>query len=299
MCTLAQILNETVEVLAIYGKRTLVLRDVFKGSGEEHALKISTQLNEILLENSKAEKRLQAARESGQSDVLADVWNISRMKQVYHPILKEYTTSTALCATWKNRPEILELFDLKNYEILKDDFHRYVNTSSFPTVVKDHLFNLLNLIVKYNSKMPTPLRHRFEDLIQWLDKEQPTISGIKGFPVSSMPSALKNVNDLVLKMDTFRLPTCDSKDAEKCDVILSAQHVIVRTVRGKMFRKNETVEHQEVAVIELQEAYDDASFELLGVGFTKVLTADCSQTRDDWMRSIREVKRTQIKTVDY
>lgn len=62
-----------------------------------------------------------------------------------------------------------------------------------------------------------------------------------------------------------------------------------------MFRKNETVEHQAVAAIELQEAYDDASFELLGVGFTKVLTADSSQTREDWVRSLREVKRIQLK----
>lgn len=62
-----------------------------------------------------------------------------------------------------------------------------------------------------------------------------------------------------------------------------------------MFRKNETVEHQDITETVLQEAYDDASFELLGVGFTKVLTANSSQMRDDWVRSIRELQSMHLE----
>lgn len=65
-----------------------------------------------------------------------------------------------------------------------------------------------------------------------------------------------------------------------------------------MFRKDETVEHQTIANIDLQEAYSDAKFELLGVGFTKVLTAECSQIRDEWVCSIRELKKILVETAN-
>ncbi|XP_003741668.1 uncharacterized protein LOC100903119 [Galendromus occidentalis] len=291
MGSVDHIVKETLDVLSIYAKRLEVLGRVFMESGDDNALQTSEELRKISAENSAARKRLERAIESNQRDVLADVWNVSRMKEVYHPVLKKFSESVAVCASWKNKPEILARMDMENRAIMKDDFHRYVNTTTFPTVVKDHLFHLLTLLTKYNSKLQTPVLRRIQDLIQWLDKEQPTLSGIKGIAPSAIPSTLKSVNELVLKMDTFRLPKCGSKDAAKCDVILSARHVIIRTRGGNLFRKDETVEHQAVAKIKLQEAYDSTSFELLGVGFTKVLTAESPQIRDDWMQSIREVQK--------
>ena len=57
--------------------------------------------------------------------------------------------------------------------------------------MKDHLFNLLNLIVKYNSMVQTPVRRRFEDLIQWLDKEQPTVNALKVRALSENHSSIR------------------------------------------------------------------------------------------------------------
>lgn len=124
--------KEVVDVLETYGKRLRAVRrtmdDIKKKKNElresaEVEVTLIRQMDDLRCENENALGRLRenigiAAKSADpNTDVLGSVWNITRMKVIYHPVLKGAFESSSICNGWKRRPSVLEAMEKHNQEI--------------------------------------------------------------------------------------------------------------------------------------------------------------------------------------
>ncbi|XP_003743806.1 uncharacterized protein LOC100902842 [Galendromus occidentalis] len=291
--------TEVVDVLETYGNRLLVIERTLDDTAETT---MADQLECIRIENDNARDRLEsllseAARCHDQtSDLLSSVWNTTRMKILYHGVLKDAVSASQVCATWKSQRGILEILEYHNRDVFgpnPNDAKNYVNVFTYPNIVKDHLFNIQHILEKYGEIVSCRAYKRFVDLIRWLDHEHPQLTSIKGLDASTIYAEIERSDEVILEQSRMRMPSWDSADANLAELYMSESLVVVRTIPRWMFARGKT-EFKQTALVDLEEGDDERTLHVLGIGFRKVLIADNREKRDEWLRTFREIKLSNV-----
>ncbi|OQR69693.1 hypothetical protein BIW11_12102, partial [Tropilaelaps mercedesae] len=286
------LLDELVILLKTYNQRLECLERTFHDSGEEIAFVIMKNFKTIRIENQRAVARLQAGLNKyfsnpeseringGVFASLSAVWKTERMKTMYTMALQNTQAGSVLCVGWKDRPEVLQAMAKHNLDIMGEDAKAHISIFTYSGLVKDHLFNLKNILAECLKKAITASSvtaetvqitlRRIESLIDWLDSSPNMLLCAKNLKVSAIPEDQRTAiaSEFLLRTETFNLPVHNRLDAEKAEIFLGSKHILFRLIHGGLF-KNDIWEFGKIEEIDTEEGDDDCTFNFYGVGLRK------------------------------